>query len=597
MFFLSNMTNITNIVHSIIPSVENEWTYTNFCYSCNSKFGFIQNKQHHCRCCGRCFCSNCCKKMIEIPLDLISCPQEQKTYKSTVKNLKGYIVKIDKENKKNVCDDCYSKISYILSINVYIHILLYSDLKTIITCLLSFRDMRNAALYVLEKIRNTINGCDNNNDWGRNMIIQNIDYLAGHSCIYKKFTDFFINFTQKRIINCNTLNCPNYCRENVGIIDFFEIMTKIVRDGYKDNSAKNLYNIASNVVCDITELHLLFPLFCPLIVNLFDGDIIRDDNVSDKIFELLICDEKTLCSLLNYVNNMINKPNILINALKKYISGSGSKYYNVALYKKMVARDNFIYNKLFETPSVNWEFSIDTIRSCLPVLYPFDDNYNITQINDFHNVNDYKFGTFGNRCIKLELEEHSMMCTVRRKKNVLLMMKGMNKDEYRNYIMIKLIIEKCKIKDFYINDICFLKKGVYLVEMHCNTVNIEKINIKDHIYSTNIDRQLGDILCEYANSLALLYVFSKLFDINIFDKKHIVITGSKIYFAQYVFTIKNFSTNVNESCDEFSDEFITVLGTKSSIFYRDFIRYYRENLMMVQKIRDDLVNSFMINLP
>ena len=35
------------------------------CPGCNSKFGYILLRQHHCRLCGKVKCANCCGKMLE----------------------------------------------------------------------------------------------------------------------------------------------------------------------------------------------------------------------------------------------------------------------------------------------------------------------------------------------------------------------------------------------------------------------------------------------------------------------------------------------------------------------------------------------------
>ena len=79
----------------------------NQCYNCLVEFTWYI-RRHHCRSCGRIFCSECSTKRTKLPNDIENFPKAPDQYQ--IKTLWNNILYQDGAEKVRVCDKCYLKI-------------------------------------------------------------------------------------------------------------------------------------------------------------------------------------------------------------------------------------------------------------------------------------------------------------------------------------------------------------------------------------------------------------------------------------------------------------------------------------------------------
>ena len=86
------------------------------CFSCKKEFS-MWNLKHHCRICGRIFCSDCCNKWRKIPsLVNTTTPPRESKYLFITKSFYNM-------DNKRLCCECNEKIDFIDSSTKYLYLL------------------------------------------------------------------------------------------------------------------------------------------------------------------------------------------------------------------------------------------------------------------------------------------------------------------------------------------------------------------------------------------------------------------------------------------------------------------------------------------
>lgn len=115
----------------IYPKTASKWidsSIVSACQLCSEKFSAIAGK-HHCRACGRVFCSSCCNKNETILEEFIQKPIEDDSYRQFVSNAINSVLS-GQTKRELVCDDCHKKIKDLKNVKYLIKIFEYCDLQT-----------------------------------------------------------------------------------------------------------------------------------------------------------------------------------------------------------------------------------------------------------------------------------------------------------------------------------------------------------------------------------------------------------------------------------------------------------------------------------
>jgi hypothetical protein len=619
-------------INNILPRPELQWVYSDNCYQCKSKFGIIINKQHHCRSCGRCFCSSCCKT-IKIPYHLTSCPPEKQTYKETaksigdtVKNLSGYVYKsktgqktandLSKKEDKLVCNDCFTRLTHLKQIEYCLAYLEWCDLKTLNTVATVSQKYYYSYIYIMYKFwkiqSKDIRKCS---AWEINMIRSSNIYFRGHNSWNKQYIKYALieNYSGKTVtdifneqltnVRCSSLMCSDCTNREFDIFDLMEMLSYIVYlenisskkiFWQNDHVKKIFFDFINKVKIEHNDILLTsFPLFVKLLSILFSS-VTEEQYAINKelivrIFDLLCPNSKMLSHMANtiilFFDGFMNDHVNFAFVFKEYISNSKNLDNNEI--KSMKKSNKFFFDKIclvsfykFEDPVL-----IEEIKNELKtkiIKYPFDNNYVITDFHGFIDLNSFssvtKYGLLGNRGVRLSIKKEN-----EETKFVTLIIKGLELYEHCNYILIKMLSQKYGFSiELPINDVYMLRQNLYLIRIEdditiLSSIYGRKLDIKDHIFETNSQNQLGQIIKNYCQSLSFLYSISHLFNINIRNHDQIVINSKgQIYFSRFSEDEKksNYEGRILPLTD--------IIGSKNSIVYKTFCK---ETIQLYKKMK------------
>jgi hypothetical protein len=211
------------------------------CENCRCTFTMIYRK-HHCRSCGKVFCSTCCHKKIEVPKEFLSYQQY---------SIFSYFSKEEK-----VCDVCYSEISEYHNCKLLIKFfqIVALEIPLLQRCATISKSWRKAVLFYLSFIREVQYKLLHHplEDYESRFLYSNRYILSGHSSwmlqllkspridsihskglsIEKHIDDDISKeiFQNKKISNCWDCMCTRLCHSNLDIFDAFVIL--ILEDKY-----------------------------------------------------------------------------------------------------------------------------------------------------------------------------------------------------------------------------------------------------------------------------------------------------------------------------------------------------------------------------
>ena len=222
-------------------------TLITHCENCQCTFTMLYRK-HHCRSCGKVFCSNCCHKKIEVPKEFLSYSD---------KSIFSYF---NKEQK--VCDSCYSEISEYHSCKSLIKFfqLISLEIPYLQRCATLSKSWRKATLFYLSMIREIQFKLPHLSleEFEIKFLYNNRHFLSGHSCwmlqLYKnevgqdriwtgiQLQDKSENVGEiKKISNCWDCMCTKLCHSNVDIFDAFVIL--ILENRYPKEIQQKALNV------------------------------------------------------------------------------------------------------------------------------------------------------------------------------------------------------------------------------------------------------------------------------------------------------------------------------------------------------------------
>lgn len=615
------------IINEFLPIVEKKWVYNNNCYKCNSEFGNLINRQHHCRACGRSYCWNCCHNKIDFAEDIIKAPKEEKTYKKSINNFFGYSLKKSNDDSKLVCDICYPKLWKLSKIEIYIRICGFFDLSDLMNIMLVSKKYYKSAIYWLCKFRRIqINPKTTFGNWESNIIKTSIKYFNGHSLWIKESIKLFLleRYNSKKDssvfhfesigncmqndknICCESLNCYNICQNNLNIYDFVEILEYIT---YLENKYKKMfwesYGLRSNLKMILQKIYQpnnliikkVLPIIIILLLKLLNTKIEIDDDFLHLLFDLLLVDSKKVCIILNDIellkNNKYENENSSVNfvsSLEKYIEKK-----NIDINENLIK----IKNLRDFTVNIYYYDNLSNINSKLPLIYYFDFDMEIIEIDhtviykNNKNTNDY--------ALYLSAKVKYLSKIINKK---ILIRRTSNFDEYYNCNLIKIIRDKMLkysvnngslLNDIPISDTMIISNNFLVIELPEDSIFVSdlysrKMTIKDYVCHTASTKTVEKMMNNFISSLSLMSVLACFFNFKINDYSRIMINKKEQIF------IVNFNQEYTD--DELKNSlYITksmcdILGPKNGyhfgLFARKTIELY-DNL----KIQNGFINSYL----
>lgn len=577
MYKFDNNLKYLSSINKFLPKPEKSWQYDDKCYNCNIIFGYFQNRQHHCRVCGRCFCINCTGKMI-VPEYYTKAPPEQQTYIETAKIIKGYISKVSKE--KTVCKDCVKRLNYLIEIYPNIKIFGYCDIDTIKKLLFVSKKYYHAGIYYLynyEMIKYK-NIC-NYTKW-------DIQSLKINKCSVDYVKYIIYQIYNNEILDDDAIDILQKSNTEFNMYDFLEILLFINKcDDEKYifwmSAIKNIFDMfVKKIKIDNNDV-LYNCIFIRKIIFLFNNKYEKnniDNNITYNIFKLLAPNSTLLNNVINEILKLDIKDNYILEYLKLFsLENKDVQYYDHEEFKNIKKMYAFLYNKLYSANNYNWH-RLEDYNKNLPILYPFDYNYNITKIIGFYQINDYKLGIFGNKHVKLEITSKKNINDV---KEVSIIFHGCpDKRDYENYLFTKMIYKTLNY-DGPINDMTSIKNNIFIVKIENDIVSLSelynnKMDIKDYIYGNNIDVKLNEIIKKYSDSLGMMIIMSNIFNISIMSYNDVVMNkNGEIYFSK-------FYNDGNKDYD-YNFKYIDILGTKNGNIYKNFINQTQHKFHIVKK--------------
>lgn len=617
-------------LNSIYPKASSEWVDSDLvlkCQSCSNQFTWYYRK-HHCRACGGVFCSNCCNKYTTIPKHLIEIPKETSlltiqakqiftkitgTVSSIATNLVRKSVN-SSTNKSLVCNDCYSKINKLLDIQHLIKICEFLDLKNLYNVMTVNKQWSSASIHCISSFRNIqYKPIDYIfNKWECSMLNTLINYLLGHNNWFllfiktslvndivhqqnniTKIIDIVKNFSENKNINCWNLMCSRKCNLKLDLLDGIEIIKYIssIPNFSEKFWSKNEFQI--------------------LIIELFKK-IIQINNSKKMISHSI---PFISVSLRFLINNSINDPTSFINTLLDLIFQDN---YNLLVLlcleynclKHMVTVDNTIkkilniYHNYLQTKlsqplkkiigqTINSLLKLNQDKKILseitlPILYPFNFNYLITEIIGINELSSSSKPLLVQVIIKKNIGNKLGEPII--KKFIIKNDNQLRKENIVSSLIILLqekLIQQAKRERIDSFDpiptyrIIMLNHQIGVIEFLDNCFTLKTIQLKDYtlqnyILENNKDTKIGIIKERFAKSLAISSCLSYVLGLGDRHANNIMVSKfGQIIHIDYGYIMENpiHSNIVNNPIIRISTEMIDFLGGWNSEYYNLFKTY------------------------
>jgi len=259
------------------------------CFKCDTDFTMILRK-HHCRLCGRVFCSQCSNYFTKLPLDILNkIPNKPQTFVDLIigEDLNGIV---------RTCNDCFSQASKLIRIRKIIKVfeLCQFTIKDLNLLAKLSVDWEDAAKFILSKFREiqyklSIEPLTSSE---KQLLWINRNFLTGHSrwmVQLVKATNLDNEKSllileqlmyKKRINKCWDIMCSRFCSEIIGITDILDLIR------YNRN-----FSVISNfIVKFIIDTYItIIKYYLPFLVfniqyNKFILDILLDKGIDDFKF-------------------------------------------------------------------------------------------------------------------------------------------------------------------------------------------------------------------------------------------------------------------------------------------------------------------------
>ena len=194
---------------------------------CQSQFGLLL-RRHHCRACGRIFCSYCIKYRISLPREYETFPiNQQQNQAITV--IKDWIMGED-YTLDRVCKKCYLKYNRMQHVWFYVRLLNsgFFTIKEWRTLGILNKDWKTASVYIFSSFRRIQYSLYRHNytQQEKDMLWSNRQLLVGHGKWMVQLVECFHNEPNKInkinrlllsevIIDCKYLLCSRSCRQKI----------------------------------------------------------------------------------------------------------------------------------------------------------------------------------------------------------------------------------------------------------------------------------------------------------------------------------------------------------------------------------------------
>ena len=278
--------NITNYVDKLLPRSMHKWVDDNSvtkCYSCSIEFSLL-NRRHHCRACGRIFCSNCSNHTIlaesnSEPYYIIN--RDSFIYNSHHKHYNVICINY------RTCSKCFNIFNNISKLSDKIIIIknLPLNLKDINRLLYLNKEWRDATIIYLSIFREIQYNMSNHKHTitEKNILKNNLCLIAGHN---KLIVQFFKSLDYSKLDNkqikkyikiisdikktsCWNLMCVRNCSSIIQSEDIIEIIS------FKNNYLIKKYFLKYLKYVTECELLCILPCFVYYLpVNKLDNNIL-----------------------------------------------------------------------------------------------------------------------------------------------------------------------------------------------------------------------------------------------------------------------------------------------------------------------------------
>jgi hypothetical protein len=604
-------------IHKIYPKISTEWIDSDLvvkCQSCAIKFGFFTRK-HHCRACGGVFCSSCCHQHIVIPINLLDVPKESQILRVSIKKFFNKISKDYNPVKSLVCNDCASKINHLYEIEHIIKICEYLNLDDLYDVLVLNKKWYNATIHCLSKFRNIQYKSSEHiyNNWECNILWNSRNNLSGHNnwiitlikttiinkMKYKnnntqELIKLIENYTTNKNKNCWQLMCSRKCNMDIDILDVLEIIQYIAKiPEYNNQFWENTdfpelilllvkYSIKNNTLSYSDYIIPFLTISLRLLIqnyNKYSTDYIY------KILDLICGNNQNTLLLLtleyNYLKNIkpqdINNDNfcqLLHNYLKTRL--------NVNL-KSIITKT---INTMIQI-NTNKNMSVDNYTSQLPIIYPFDTRYLITDILEIKELTSASKPLLVKVLIKKIDSENNNKID---KKFIIKNDPQLRKENIVASLIIllqnKLIQQSRKgridiFEPIPTYKVIMITNSIGIVEFldDCYTLsNISnmKYTLQNFILENNKDIKIGIIKERFSKSLAISSCLSYVLGLGDRHANNIMISNNAhIIHIDYGYILENpiHSNIVNNPIIRISNDMIDFLGGWSSEYYTLFKNY------------------------
>ena len=540
----------------------------NSCHNCRNDFTFL-NRKHHCRLCGKIFCSLCCNYYIYTNLDnkliiiedyLLEC--------LNINNIK-------KNKKKKLCYQCYKLLLNIKQIAKFIKIfeLLPINLKDIYKLLYINKIWNKSIVFYLNNFKNiqycNISNCITNTQI--QILNNNKLYICGHN---KLITLFIINhnwnnYTNSEIINilnnlqirrtyCKLLSCNNNCSEKLDNFDILHILK------YTKNKNIKLY------LLNLLDKNLIH-IYLPLLINYIENDSYNDYSITNYIIKncnnisLLIELFFQMFIIINNTNNDIYKKslqlikdnlieqdyekyNSIVNSIKLINLISNINNNNIKSDIKNI--NNFIKNNIVYIPLHN-EQIIDNISEDI-IIKNSNTKPLLIKIN-FKN-GTYKSILFKNEDLRIDYIISKIILLI---KNIL----------NENKIDTNLIT-------YNILPINTTSGLIEIIEDSYTLYDIKKnlnLSLQNFILNNNKNQTIEIIKRKFSNSLSIYSVITYILGVGDRHLDNIMVTKNGVIFhIDYSFCIGHDPKPFFPSM-RITDEMIDMIGGLHSNDYKKFI--------------------------
>lgn len=566
-----------------IPNKKYKWVDDDTvvsCLNCSRTFTLFLRK-HHCRFCGKIFCSNCITLKQITPIDLLCEDSLKGTWNEY---LSSYI--FSKDNKKHkVCNPCSELLDFIDSVKKIIDVLMIakfdiSILKSMSQVCKSWNNAANYLLVLLREIQYKL-PTDKISQFEKSLMWKNIDYLIGHnkymfqlikSCDNDVEYNIIINkLSQKPCVSCWTMMCSRNCSDRFTSFDAISL----IHLGFNNVSGSDIIKklALDYLVCSDKE----FKCYLPLLVYYLRNDT-KDSILCDFLIKRCLNNFNLLNSLyweLQLYPKDLYDEDVYFNTLNKLKE----------LFKDKANESNFV--KILE--GYSFVKVIENISSAIcdndKKYDEIKDTFNLTGMLscplNYHlkikniNIDKIRIKDSATKPLLIPCDTHNGTTL-----NILYKKEDIRKDQIiMNLIqLIDIILKKEESLDLGVitYNILPTSKNSGLIEIinDCDTIYYiqEKLNstILNYILDQNDAMKVKDIRDVFIKSTAIYCVITYIFGIGDRHLDNIMVTRTgKLFHIDYGYILGDDPVRSNPGI-RITPEILEAMGGVNSKNYNDF---------------------------